>query len=318
MNSVWLDTDPGFDDFVTWLLLESLPGARLDGVSVVAGNAPLEHTLANALRISSFLGSRAPVYAGCDRPLVAGQVTSQHLLGESGLSSVGQRLPETTLQASPVHAVDALALHLERTPLTTIVAIAPLTNLALLLRRAPHLAGKIDRLVIMGGSTDQGNHTAAAEFNIFADPEAAAVVFGSGVKVHMFGLNLTRQVLVTRQHSEALRRAGTPAGELLADHLDFYLQIRDPQRNAPMPFHDPVTAVFLARPELFREVPAAVEIELHGHLTRGMTVCEFRVPKRASPTAMVAMEADGEGVMAYVMERLLTFCRFSGGETLPY
>ncbi|WP_407571960.1 nucleoside hydrolase [Deinococcus altitudinis] len=308
MNSVWLDTDPGFDDFVTWLLLEGLPGTRLDGVSVVAGNAPLEHTLANALKISTFLKSGAPVYAGCDRPLVAEQVTSQHLLGESGLSSNGRTLPESTLRARPEHAVDALALHLERTPLTTVVAIAPLTNLALLLRRAPHLARKIERLVIMGGSSDGGNHTAAAEFNIFADPEAAAVVFGSGVPIHMFGLNLTRQVLVTRRHAETLRATGTPAGELLADHLDFYLQIRDPQRNAPMPFHDPVTAVFLARPDLFREVPAAVEIELQGRLTRGMTVCEFRVPRKAPPTAMVAVEADSEGVMAYVMDRLLMFC----------
>lgn len=308
MNSVWLDTDPGFDDFVTWLLLEHLPGTRLDGVSVVAGNAPLEHTLANALKISTFLGSGTPVYAGCDRPLVAEQVTSQHLLGENGLGSIGQRLPATTLLPSPLHAVDALARHLEHKPLTTIVAIAPLTNLALLLRRAPHLSRKIERLVIMGGSTDQGNQTAAAEFNIFADPEAAAVVFGSGVPIHMFGLNLTRQVLVTRQHSETLRATGTMAGELLADHLDFYLQIRDPQRNAPMPFHDPVTAVFLARPKLFQEIPAAVEIELQGRLTRGMTVCEFRVPKKAQPTAMVAVQADGAGVMAYVMDRLLAFC----------
>jgi len=308
VNALWLDTDPGFDDLITWLLLERLTGYRLCGVSVVAGNAPLEHTLANALRISRFLGSAVPVYAGAPVPLVAPQVTSQHLLGETGLSSAGRTLPADSATVQPQHAVDALMAHLEAHEETTIVAIAPLTNLALLLRRAPHLARKIGPVIVMGGSTDRGNHTAAAEFNIFADPEAAAVVFGSGLDVHLFGLNLTRQVLVTAQHADRLRALGTGRAELIADHLDFYLQIRDAQRLAPMPFHDPVTAMYLARPDCFEEVPVFLDVELHGTLTRGMTVCEFRVPKRAAANARVAVTADGERVMELMMAELTSFC----------
>ena len=308
MNSLWLDTDPGFDDLITWLLLERLSGYRLGGVSVVAGNAPLEHTLANALRISRFLGSSVPVYAGAARPLVAPQVTSQHLLGETGLSSTGRSLPEDSATVQPLHAVDALIAHLEQHDRTTIVAIAPLTNLALLLKRAPHLARKIGPVIVMGGSTDRGNHTAAAEFNIFADPEAASVVFGSGLDVHMFGLNLTRQVLVTAEHADRLRSLGTERAELIADHLDFYLQIRDARRLAPMPFHDPVTALYLSHPDCFEVTPAFVDIELHGTLTRGMTVCEFRVPRKAEANAQIAVRAEGEQLMAVLMEELTAFC----------
>lgn len=307
MKSLWLDTDPGFDDLVTWLLLERLPDHRLDGVSVVAGNAPLEYTLENARRISAFLRSTVPIYAGCSQPLLAPQVTSQHLLGETGLSSVGRSLPDERAPVQSQQAVDALREHLEATTGTTIVAIAPLTNLGRLLGQSPQVASHIEQIILMGGSTDRGNHTAAAEFNIFADPEAAGVVFSSGVPIHMFGLNLTRQVEVTRGHSDALRSLGTDRATTLADHLDFYLQIRSPDRSAPMPFHDPVTAAFLARPELFSEVPASVQIELDGTLTRGMTVCEFRA-HRASPNAQVALSADGLAVMTHIMAELREFC----------
>jgi purine nucleosidase len=158
----------------------------------------------------------------------------------------------------------------------------------------------------MGGLADRGNLTAAAEFTIFADPEAAAMI-SSGVPIHLLGLNLTSQVEVRREHADTLRALGTEWAEVLADHLDFYLRIRGSDRSAPMPFHDPVTAVYLARPALFTEVVCSVQIKLGGTLTRGMTVCEFRA-NRASPNGQVATAANGPAVTAHLMAELRTFC----------
>lgn len=308
MNSprpIWLDTDPGFDDWVTLLMLAAHPGLRLLGVSVVAGNAPLPITLANALAIRQLHGLRVPIHRGSERPLAVPLDTAQHILGSQGMRSTGLPLPPSDLQPDSEDAVGALlaALRDSAEPVT-VVAIGPLTHIAQALQAEPTAASRIGELVLMGGSTDRGNHTPAAEFNIHADPEAADIVFNAGLKLRMFGLNLCRQVLVTQAEVAQLRQLPGLAAQYLADHFDAYQRIRSTDGSVPMPLYDPVVAAWLWQPELFSFQRARVDIELQGRFTRGMTVCDLRPAALPRANAEVAMKADGPAVVALVMRVL--------------
>ncbi|WP_394788714.1 nucleoside hydrolase [Rhodoferax sp.] len=305
MRKIWLDTDPGFDDWLTMLLLQADTALDWLGTSVVAGNAPLEATLDNALRIQQHFALTAPIYAGCERPLMGRSETAQNILGVQGMRSTGVPLPATTLVPEGTHAVHALIDAVRRHPgEITIVAIAPLTNIATALAQAPDIAPLIAEIVLMGGSTDQGNHTAAAEFNIYADPEAANRVFRSGVPLRMFGLNLCRQIRIRQTEVQRIQSIGKPRADWMAGYLDAYQRIASADGALPMPLYDPVVALYLAWPELFQFQSAHVDIELAGTYTRGMTVCEFRVPRRAPPNAEVAMSIDGPRALGLLMDRL--------------
>jgi purine nucleosidase len=309
---IWLDTDPGFDDYMAWALLEADPRCAVHGVSVVAGNAPLERTLSNALRIKALHGISTPVYAGCDRPLAQAQVTAQDVLGEDAMRSVGRTLPRAEAPASPGHAVDALIAHVRAHPgQVVLLAVGPLTNVATAFARAPELPGLLKQLVIMGGSTDRGNTSAVAEFNIAADPEAAQQVFDAGIEVPMFGLNACRQVEVGPEHVAMLRADGSERALLFADLLQAYTELIAGRYR--MAVYDPTPVAWLAHPEWFTLEPARVDIELVGRHTRGMTVCEFRVPRRALPNARVAMQADGAAVMDWMMQTLRGYMARDGG-----
>ena len=306
MRKIWLDTDPGFDDWLTMLLLSANPWLEWLGVSVAAGNAPLDVTYDNALRIKAHYGLDVPVYRGCAEPLNGRQETAQCILGEAGMRTTGTSLPPVAAAAPDLHACDALIAAIRRHPgEITLLAIAPLTNVATALLRAPDIAAQIKEIILMGGSTDQGNHTAAAEFNIYADPEAADVVFRSGVPLRMFGLNLCRQLAVTGAEVAQVREVGTQRSDWLAGYLEGYLRIRSADGSVPMPMYDPVVALYLRWPELFEFKPAHVAIELNGRFTRGMTVCEFRVPQRAAANVEIAMAANGWLAMQHLMEDLL-------------
>jgi purine nucleosidase len=291
---VWLDTDPGFDDWLTMLMLAAQPGLRWLGVSVVAGNAPLEITLANALRIRHHYGLQVPIYRGSAQPLAGRSETAERILGPQGMRTTGEPLPDVAAAADGDDAVAALvaALQASAEPVT-LLAIGPLTNIARALQAAPGIKDHIAEIALMGGSTDRGNHTAAAEFNIYADPEAADVVFSSGIPLRMFGLNVCRQVLLTREHVARVKSWPGERAAWLAGHLEAYQRIRSADGSVPMPVYDPVVAAWLARPDLFTFQPARVDIELQGRFTRGMTVCDFRQP----PNAQVAMTADGPVVV---------------------
>lgn len=305
-KKIWLDTDPGFDDWLTMLLLGSNPDIDWLGVSIVAGNAPLDITYDNAQRIAFDAGLTVPLYRGCGEPLTGAIETAQAILGDAGMPTTGAVLAPANHVEQSLHAVDALVAAVRAHPgEITIIAIAPMTNLATALARAPDIAGKIVEIILMGGSTDQGNHTAAAEFNIYADPEAADRVFRAGIPLRMFGLNLCRQLLVTRAEVAQLRAVVTPRAMLLAGYLEAYVRIRSSDGSVPMPMYDPVVALYLEAPRLFTFRPAHVAIELDGTLTRGMTVCEFRVPRRAPVTTQVADQADGPAAINLLMRRLL-------------
>lgn len=302
---VWLDTDPGFDDWMAWALLEAAPEFRLHGVSVVAGNAPLPLTLANALAIRALHGFRTPVHAGCDRPLAQPQTTAQDVLGEDGMESTGRRLPKVAAPPDPGHGVQALVDCVRAHPgRVTLLAVGPLTNVATAFAVAPDLPALLQRLVIMGGSTVGGNASAAAEFNIHADPEAAARVFACGVPVHMFGLNLCKQLPVTDAHVARLRRHAGDAARVFTDHLDGYVAIARRRGRAAQSLYDPAPVAWLARPSLFELREGRVEIELAGRHTRGMTVCDLRPWAGLAPNAQVALKADGDAALDWVFDRL--------------
>lgn len=302
---IWLDTDPGFDDWMAWALLEAAPEFALRGVSVVAGNAPLATTLRNALAIRELHGFTTPVYAGCDRPLAQPQTTAQDVLGEDGMESSGRRLAAPTTAPQRAHGVQALIDAVRAEPgAITLLAVGPLTNVAAAFALAPELPSLLQRLVIMGGSTVGGNATAAAEFNIHADPEAAARVFACGVPVHMFGLNVCHQVGVGDAHVARVRAVGTPAAQVFADYLDGYVAIARRRGRPFQSLYDPSPVIWLARPALFGLKPGRVEVELAGTHTRGMTVCDLRAKALAHANAQVAMTADGPAALDWAFTQL--------------
>ncbi len=302
---VWLDTDPGFDDWMAWALLEAEPAITLHGVSVVAGNAPLPATLGNALRIKALHGFATPVYAGCARPLAQPQVTAEDVLGAGAMATLGRSLPAERAAVTPGDGVQALIAAVRARPgCITLLAVGPLTNVATAFQRAPDLPGLLKQLVIMGGATDGGNTSAVAEFNIHADPEAAALVFDAGIEVLMFGLNGCRHLPAGERELAALRALPGEPAAIFADHLDAYIDLGRQHGDAGMALYDPTPVLWLCRPELFTLKPARVDVELVGRHTRGMTVCEFRVPQRARANARVLMAADGDAALAFAVQRL--------------
>ncbi len=311
---VWLDADPGLDDWLAMLMLAVNPHVEWVGMSVVAGNAPLENTLANALDIRHHYGLQVPIYAGCDQPLRAAKtglerITAQHVLGENGMKTRAERLPPTHGVPDGLDAVGVLITTLTKArtarlePLTLIV-LGPMTNIASALRRDPGIARDIAEIVLMGGSTERGNHTPAAEFNIYADPEAADVVMNSGIPLRMFGLNLCRQVLLTQAHVRAVQTWPGQRASWLAGYVDAYQRIRSADGSVPMPLYDPCVTAWLASPDSFEFSPARVDVELQGQFTRGMTVCDFRLQQAAAANVQVAMAAKADEVIELLLETL--------------
>jgi purine nucleosidase len=310
MKQVWLDTDPGFDDWMAWALLEADPGVALHGVSVVAGNAPLASTLDNALRIAALHEWKTPIWAGAARPLAPQQVTAEDVLGAGGLRTTARVLPSARAPLQPGDAVDALIACVRAHPRAiSLLAIGPLTNVALAFQRAPELPRLLGALVIMGGSQGAGNVTPVAEFNIYADPEAAAQVFAAHSKVAMFGIEVCRDLQVHMGHVQALHALGNEAASVFADHLDGYLEFGRRRGRSSTTMYDPTAVAWMAHPEWFTCKPAFVDVELRGTLTRGMTVCEQRVPERAAANALIGLRAEGDQCLAWAMDLLTTAWR---------
>jgi purine nucleosidase len=291
-----LDCDPGHDDMVAILLAAAHPRIDLLAITTVAGNGTLERTTYNARAVCGMAGIRdVPIAAGAPGPLVGTLRTAEHVHGESGLD--GAELAAADVPLAPEHAVDLMARLLREAPEPlTLVPTGPLTNVALLLRTHPDLAERVREIVLMGGSTDVGNVEPLAEFNIHVDPEAADVVFSSGLPVTMCGLNVTHQALATEAVLERLRGLGTPLAETVVRLLVFF---RDRYRDiwglpAP-PVHDPVAVARVIDPELVRCEEAHVAVELHGTHTRGATVCDRFGVRGRTPNARVARELDAAG-----------------------
>jgi inosine-uridine nucleoside N-ribohydrolase len=291
-TSIILDCDPGIDDALAIAFAHGHPGIDLLGITTVAGNVGLARTTANALAVCEYIGAGGtPVTSGCAGPLLRPALDARQVHGDSGLG--GATLPAPTGSPAPGHAIDYIIDTVQAAPgQITLVATGPLTNIALAVKREPRLADWVREFVIMGGSSGRGNTTPAAEYNIWADPEAAAAVFRAGWTVVMLGLDVT---LRTGANPPVLGRMGDlgPLGtELLLPALDQYKSVSEP--SGP-PVHDVCAVAWVAAPKLFGLVPARVQVETAGQLTSGMTVIDFEDAGSGTGNALVAMSIDVDG-----------------------
>ena len=300
MTRILLDCDPGHDDAIALLLALASPEVELLGVTTVAGNQTLEKTTANAIRVLEFAGhGDVPVAAGADRPLVREQYVASYVHGETGLD--GPDLPPP--QSAPLerHAVDFLADTIrENGGAVTLVPTGPLTNVALLL--ALHPDARPERIVLMGGAIAEGNVTPAAEFNIWADPEAAARVFAGGIDVTMVGLDVTHRALFTPAHVERLTGR---VGEMVAALLEFYGHFHKEVYNFDgSPIHDAVAVAHVICADIVKTEYLNVEIDVESELCRGRTVVDVWRRSGREPNAHAAVDIDANGFLDLLIERL--------------
>ncbi len=293
-----LDCDPGHDDAIALLLALGSPELELVGVTTVSGNQTLEKTTANALRVLEFVGVDVPVARGAGRPLVRERFVADYVHGESGLD--GPELPAAQREPVEEHAIEFLARNVAG---ATLVATGPLTNVALLLAMYPE--AKPDRIVLMGGAIGEGNVTPAAEFNIWADPEAARRVFESGHDVTMVGLDVTHQALVTPAHNDRLRASGR-AGKLAAELVDFYAQFHGkvyPELGGS-PMHDPVALAHVLDDGFLDVRPAHIVVDCAWDAGRGRTNVDTRGRNGKEPNAKAAVGIDSERFLTLLLERI--------------
>ncbi len=299
-----IDCDPGHDDAIALLLAVASPEVELIGVTTVAGNTTIDKTTNNALRVLELAGrADIPVYQGAERPFIRKQDVAVHVHGESGLD--GPDLPQPTTRAQELHAVDYLAQEIRaREGRVTLIPTGPLTNIGLLFALHPDV--RPERVVIMGGAIGEGNRTPAAEFNIWADPEAAQRVFLEGLDTTMVGLDVTHGALITDAHTERMRGAGR-VGTAVAELMDFYARFhksRYPDLDGS-PMHDPVCVAHVIDPSLMTVLDAFIEVDCSGGPSWGRTNVDWRGREHfGPPNAKVGVDIDGERFAELIVERI--------------
>ncbi|MFT4743271.1 MAG: purine nucleosidase [Yoonia sp.] len=307
-RKIIIDTDPGQDDAVAILLALASPDEiAVLGVTAVAGNVPLPLTQKNARIVCELAGKPDTlVFAGCDAPMVRKLVTAEHVHGKTGLD--GPQMADPTMPLQEQHAVDYIieTLRAHDAGTVTLCPLGPLTNIATAFNNAPDIVEKVQEIVLMGGAYFQvGNITPAAEFNIYVDPEAAKIVFDSGVPIVVMPLDVTHKALTTRPRVDAFRAMGTKVGDMVAAWTDFFERFdKEKYGSEGAPLHDPCVIAYLIQPELFTGRHVNVEIETTSELTLGMTVADWwRVTDRA-PNAMFMGDLDSDGFFALLADRL--------------
>lgn len=301
-----IDTDPGQDDAVALLLAFASPSEiDLKAITTVAGNVPVGQTTANALRIRD-LGKRRdiPVYRGAEGPLVFPLETAEFVCGPDGLAGAG--LPAPTSEATPGHAVQAIIDLCRAAPPDgiTLCPLGPLTNLALAFRLAPDILPKVKRIVLMGGAIGLGNITPAAEFNVHVDPHAAAIAFGCGRPIVMFGLGVTLQAIASHAQIARIGALGNAAGRSVHGMLT---------RPRPgglgsdgHPMHDPCVIAYLLWPELFEGRDCFVTVETDDGPLRGRTTIDWNGRLKREPNTHVVASVKAQELFERMIERLAT------------
>ena len=301
---IWLDCDPGVDDAMALALLFALPEYDVKGVSAVAGNVELPKTFRNARDLAAFCGRKdVPVYAGADRPLFREPRTCTFIHGQNGLGDVDLPASDAPVEQTPAwdalyEAAKAAAGEL------TLVAIGPLTNVALALMKHGSLHKLLKRIVIMGGSASWGNATPAAEANIFCDPEAASTVFQCGVPIVMCGLDMTLRTVMSPAELDDMG-ALNPTARFLRDAAQHGLSYSQAHGIDGMALHDPTAVLYPLYPELFSGEEAGVAVETKGTITYGKTVTDLYSDKQFPfKNALVLLDVDKAKLFATVRELL--------------
>ncbi|WP_027946835.1 nucleoside hydrolase [Amycolatopsis taiwanensis] len=309
-----LDCDPGHDDALAIMLAAANPAVDLLAISTVAGNQTLDKTALNARRICDVAGiGGVPIVSGARGPLRGPAVIAEDVHGQSGLDG-----PQFGPVRTPLTSADGVGyvrdLLRGQTRPVTVVATGPLTNIATLLRAAPDVADRIDRIVFMGGSTERGNSTPYAEFNIYADPEAADIVLHGGVPVTMVGLNVTHQALADDTVLSRIGALGSPLSRICVSLLEFFSETYRELWGFPAPpLHDPITVALLIDPDVVTRVHARVDIELTGTHTRGATVVDLYNRTGRPANAEVAMQLDAKRFWDLIVDAIATLSDHSGG-----
>lgn len=301
-----LDCDPGHDDAIALVLALASPELALKAVTSSAGNQTPDKTLRNVLRMLTLLNrTDIPVAGGARKPLMRDLIIADNVHGETGLD--GPALPEPAFKPQDCTAVELMANVLrESDDPVTLVATGPQTNVALLLNSHPELHSKIARIVIMGGSMGLGNWTPAAEFNIFVDPEAAEIVFQSGVPIVMAGLDVTHRAQIMAADVERFRAINNPIATTVAELLDFFMEYHKAEKWGfhGAPLHDPCTIAWLLKPELFTTIDRWVGVETQGKYTQGMTVVDYYSLTGNKPNTTLMVDIDRQGFVDLLAERL--------------
>lgn len=305
-EAIIIDTDPGQDDAVA-ILLALASGASLDlkGITTVAGNVPVAQATINALRICDLAQRHdIPVYAGATRPLVYPLETAEFVCGPDGLAGANLSAPQRKAESG--HAVDFIIRALRAAPDggLTLCPIGPLTNIALALRLAPDITPKVKRVVVMGGALGLGNVTPAAEFNVYVDPHAAAIVLGSGIPVAMMGLHLTHQAICGETHLQRLAALKTATGR--AVHGMLTRPRPGGLGTAGHPMHDPCVIAFLLWPDLFQGRDCFVEIETGDGSLRGRSTIDWNNRLKKPPNAHVLDRVDAATLFDRLIDSIAT------------
>ncbi len=306
-RKIIIDTDPGQDDAAA-LMLAFASGEELEvlGITTVAGNVPLRLTSRNARIVCELCGrTDIPVYEGAEHPIERKLVTAEHVHGKTGLD--GAELDEPKMMVKPQHAVDLIieTLRREDEGTVTLCTLGPLTNVGLALKKAPDIAPRIRELVMMGGGFfEGGNITPAAEFNIYVDPQAAAIVLGAGIPVVMMPLDVTHQLLTTKARVAKIAAIGTRPSRVMVDWLQFFERFDEEKYGSDGgPLHDPTVIAYLLKPELFSGRHCNVEIETQSELTMGMTVVDWWRVSGRQPNVRVMRNVDADGFFDLLIER---------------
>ena len=316
MKKVILDCDPGHDDAIAMMLALGNPDIDLLAVTTVAGNHTVDRVSRNARAVATVCGAGGlTIAAGAAGPLVRPLRTAADIHGDSGMD--GPALPEPTVPLDPRHSVDVIieTVMSQESGTVTLVPTAPLTNIAMAVRKEPRLAGRVAEVVLMGGGYTGGNVTAAAEFNILVDPEAAQVVFHAGWPVRMVPLEVTHQALAVPAVRERIAAIGTPVARFVDELLDFFGQMYASAQGFEFPpVHDPVAVAAVIDPALVPTRPAQVNVELTGTHTLGMTVADFELRGGTTPNVQVGVGLRADAFWDLVVQAL---SRIGDGPAVP-
>ena len=298
---VILDCDPGVDDAIAFLLARQLPQLNVLAITSVAGNVGLEHTTYNALGLVEFLDWDVPVYRGAAGPIFRRRVEAAQVHGSNGMA--GFDLPHSRHEVEGVNAWDAIHQYaLEQQGMLEIIAIGPLTNLAMAFLKYSDLPSLIKRIVIMGGATAMGNATPAAEFNIYADPEAADIVFCSGVPVNMCGLDMTMKALMTPAELEQVAALGSKQAVFFRDVVQNIVGFMKRIGITGINMHDPAAVLYAADDSIFTAYPAGIRVETKGSITQGKTVTDLFSDAKWPKNGFAVMDIDRDAFVTKVLE----------------
>ncbi|MDO4492475.1 MAG: nucleoside hydrolase [Clostridia bacterium] len=303
---VILEGDPGHDDAIAWVLANSTDRLKILGVCTSAGNQTIEKTTYNAQRILTLIGYKGPLAKGRTRPLIEEPMNAPSVHGESGLD--GPVLPEPEIEPVEEDSVVLMARLIEESEEpVTLVPTGPLTNIAALLTERPDLKPKIARISLMGGGLASGNWTPAAEFNILVDPEAADVVFRSGVPILMAGLDVTEKALIFPEDFERIRAVGNPVAKVVAEWLEFFYHFHRDIGYTGAPVHDPCAVAALLHPEIMTMKDVHVDIELTGKYCRGMTVADMYGSTDKKPNVRAILNIDRKAFADLLVEAVKAY-----------